>query len=96
MAAYMIVVDSEVHDREQADSLSLRIAELIEARGGKYLIRGTPTLSLGPGAPPASITVSEFETLDGLNTAFGQDEVIKLRLERREYVESVAFMVEGL
>ncbi|WP_419856327.1 DUF1330 domain-containing protein [Candidatus Poriferisodalis sp.] len=96
MAAYMIVVDSEVHDREQADSLSLRIAELIEARGGKYLIRGTPTLSLGPGAPPASITVSEFETLEDLKAAFGQDDVIKLRLERRASVESVAFMVEGL
>ena len=40
MAAYIVVIDTEVSDQEDIEGLSDRLVKVIEAHGGKYLVRG--------------------------------------------------------
>ena len=42
MAAYVVVLDYEIHDQQLYESVTSRIAELVEAHGGKYLARSAP------------------------------------------------------
>lgn len=96
MAAYFIVLDHEVLDQESVVGNAADIAALIESQGGRYLMRGAPAESLGPGPAPEKVTVCEFESVDAMKAALEREDVAELRMRRREISNSTTLIIEGI
>lgn len=96
MAAYIVVIDSEVTDQEDIEGLSDRLVEVIEAHGGKYLVRGGAIEARGGEMAPARIAISEFESSDKIRGMFDSAEFTELRELRRKSAASNVFIVEGV
>ena len=96
MAAYIVVIDTEVSDQEDIEGLSDRLVKVIEAHGGKYLVRGGDIEARGGELAPARIAISEFESSDQIRGMFDSSEFGELRELRRKSAASSVFIVEGV
>ena len=96
MAAYIVTLDHEVFDEEGMADCARGLAELVEANGGRYLMRGGPAESFGPAAAPTNVTISEFESADAIRELFARDDMNDLRMRRRGFVNSATFIIEGV
>ena len=63
MAAYVVVIElaDESSYAEQRD----RLAQKIEAQGGRYLVRGTPSEIAEGNLEPRRVAVIEYESVEG-------------------------------
>ena len=96
MTAYIVVLDYEILDEEGVADCARGLAELVEANGGKYLMRGGPAEAFGPAAAPANVTISEFESADAIRELFAREDMNELRMRRRDFVNSATFIIEGV
>ena len=96
MAAYIVVLEYEIFDEEEVAACAREIGKLVEANGGKYLMRGGPAEAFGRADAPAKVTISEFESADAIRELFGREDMIELRLRRREAANSTTLIVEGV
>ena len=99
MAAYVILYATEVIDEELHAEFRQRATALLEARGGRYLMRGRVAEIVG--GDPAShsrIAVMEFETAEQARewARYPQSpgEYAELRELRDRAANSIAFIVE--
>lgn len=96
MAAVVVVLDYEIHDQQLYESVTARIAELVEAHGGKYLARGAPAGSRGPGEIPAAVTVMELGSVEDVDALNGQRAMADLVEQRRKAANSVRLTIPGV
>ena len=65
MPAYVILHTTEILDEELHAEFRRRVGSLLEARGGKYLMRGNVSETIGGDTTgPARVAVMEFETTE--------------------------------
>ncbi len=65
MPAYVILHTSEILDEELHAEFRRRVGPLLEARGGKYLVRGNVSEVIGGNATGHTrVAVMEFETTE--------------------------------
>lgn len=96
MAAYIVVLDYEISDQEQLTACARGLAELVEAHGGKYVMRGGPAETFGPADAPVNVTISQFESADAIRELFARDDMNELRMRRRSFANSTTFILEGV
>ena len=65
MPAYVILHTTEILDEELHAEFRRRVGPMLEARGGKYLMRGNVSETIGEDMTgPARVAVMEFETTE--------------------------------
>ena len=63
MAGY-IIVDVEIKDEALFEEFAERIVDVVEAYGGKYLVRGGDTDHITGDWTPHRVVVMEFESVE--------------------------------
>ena len=96
MAAYFVILDSEIIDPEGLESISDSLAEMVRAHGGRYLVRGGPLEAKGGGLALQRMAVVEFESMDQVTALFEVDAFVELRAQRSKLADTSAFIVEGV
>ena len=94
--AYVIgeidVADAENYAKEY---LSRSQKPIITEGGGKFLSRGTKTISIR-GEPPKRIVMIAFENLDKAQAAFGSPAYTEALMYGEKYAKFRIYAVEGL
>ena len=94
MAAYVVVIElaDESSYAEQRD----RLAQKIEAQGGKYLVRGTPSEIAEGNLEARRVAVIEYENVEGARAMLSSAEYTELREIRAQSDAFVSVvLVEG-
>ena len=94
MAAYVVVIElaDESSYAEQRD----RLAQKIEAQGGKYLVHGTPSEIAEGNLEPKRVAVIEYENVEGAHAMLSSAEYTELREIRAQSDAFVSVvLVEG-
>lgn len=95
MAAYMIVL-AKVHDRERfLNDYATRAAQLIEAFGGRYLLRlpGAQVLE-GMLEPGQSVVISEWPDLAAAEKFWSSAEYAEVKRLREGICDAQVLLVE--
>lgn len=95
MPAYFVALDHAIHDQESLNRVASSIADVVNAHGGSYVVRGAPTEQLGPDTAPVAVTISQFDSADDIRAMLASEAMIELRGRRREVTECTTFIVEG-
>jgi uncharacterized protein (DUF1330 family) len=94
MRAYSIAV-IEVHDHEKyAAEYGPGALKLIEAVGGKVLVRGGKTM--GDNAPKGRVIVIEYPSLDAAEKLVASPEWLKMQAVGEKYAKITVYAVEGV
>ncbi|MXZ90398.1 MAG: DUF1330 domain-containing protein [Chloroflexi bacterium] len=94
---YYVVLDAAISDRPALEHLSQRLQAVQEANGGFDLVRGGTIHSINDGFPvPERITIVQFPSLADARILMGVPEFVALRMERHQYADTHAFVVEGV
>ena len=72
MPAYMVVL--ELADEQSYAAQRELLAERVQARGGRYLVRGAPAEVAEGGLEPRRVAVVEFENLESAQELIASDE----------------------
>ena len=94
MSAYVVVVElaDESSYAEQRD----RLAQKIEAQGGKYLVRGAPSEVAEGNLEPRRVAVIEYENVESARELLSSAEYAELREIRAQSDAFVSVvLVEG-
>lgn len=100
MSAYVILYATEILDEELHAEFRRRAGPLLEARGGKYVMRGNVSETIGEDASAHSrVAVMEFETTEQAQE-WARDpqppgEYAELRELRNRAARSVSLIVES-
>lgn len=94
MPVYMII-EIEIKDHEAYSQYVDRVQAVVEAHGGRYLVRGGTATSLSGDWHPERIIVIEFETHDQLQMCFASAEYRELAPLRERSTTSRAIVVDG-
>ena len=100
MAAYVILYTTEVTDEDLHAEFRKRVGPLLQAKGGKYLLRGDISEVIGGELTGHSrMAVMEFETVEQARDWAGysqlQGEYVALRELRDRAAKSISFIVES-
>lgn len=98
MAWYFIVdtyIDEE-RGRGEYDDYIRRVGPIVEAHGGKYLVRTEHISHLNEKRMPQRAIVIRFDTKEQLNRCFSSPEYRAIMSKRTESVDSRAIIAEGL
>jgi uncharacterized protein (DUF1330 family) len=94
MKAYSIAV-IEVHNHDKyATEYVPGALKLIEAAGGKVLVRGGKTI--GDNAPKGRVIVIEYSSLDAAEKLVASPEWLKMQAVAEKYATISAYAVEGV
>ena len=94
MSAY-IVVDLEITDPEKFQKYRELVSPLIEAYGGKYLVRGGKKEVLEGDWKPNRLVVLEFDSEADAMKFWNSDDYKPVKQLRLESANSNIVMVEG-
>ena len=82
MAAYVVVI--ELADESSYAEQRERLAQKIEAQGGRYLVRGTPSEIAEGNLEPRRVAVIEYESVEGARATLSSAEYTELREMRAQ------------
>ncbi len=94
MSAY-IIVDLDVTDPEKFAKYREQVSPLIEAYGGKYIVRGGEHEVIEGGWKPNRLVVLEFESTAAAKKFWDSDDYAPVKKLRHESAESNIVLVEG-
>ena len=94
MAVYMIV-EVQVRDPDIYLEYVQKVRSVVEAHGGRYLVRGGQVTPISSNWKPERIVIIEFESLGTVSRCFGSEEYKKLAPLRERSTSSKAIVVEG-
>ena len=95
MAAYLIS-DGDVTDPALFAEFAERILPVMDAHGGKYLVRGGATQVVGGDFTPHRLVVIEFESMERLQALIASPEYIELAEIRDRSSNSNTIIVDGV
>ena len=95
MAGYLIV-DSEITDQSLFEEFASGMKNLIEAQGGRYLVRGGATELVEGDRTPHRVVVVEFESMEQARTLVNSSEYVEIAALRSKSSVSTTFIVEGV
>ncbi len=99
MSAYVVLYVTEVTDEERHAEFRSQVVPLLEAKGGKHLMRGDVSeASDGETAAHRRIVVMEFPTVEQARAWAGpqsEPEYAALRELRDSSANTISFIVEG-
>ena len=98
MAWYFMVdtyIDGE-RGRGEYDDYIRQVRPIVEAHGGRYLVRTEQVSHLSGGRTPQRVIVIRFDTRGQLVSCFPSPEYRAIMSKRAESVDSRAVIAEGL
>ena len=95
MAAYLIS-DGEVTDAALFAEFAEGILPVMDAHGGKYLVRGGATQVVGGDFTPHRLVVIEFESMERLQALIASPEYIEMAEIRDKSSNSNTIIVDGV
>ena len=95
MAGYEIV-DGEVTDAEVFAEYLERIVGVVEAYGGKYLVRGGASEVTDGDWTPGRLVVIEFESIERVREYINSDEYQEIKEIRDRSSNTNVVIVEGV
>ena len=95
MAAYLIS-DGEVTDPDLFAEFAEGILPVMDAHGGKYLVRGGAAQVVGGDFTPHRLVVIEFESMERLQALIASPEYIELADVRDKSSNSNTIIVDGV
>ena len=95
MSAY-VIVEIDVHDPVGYEDYKKLASATIEARGGKYLVRGGKTEVLEGDWQPKRIVVLEFPSTDAAKEWLSCEEYREPRKLRHATAKTNMILVEGV
>jgi uncharacterized protein (DUF1330 family) len=95
MSAY-VIVDVEVKDFEKYQEYRKLAPAIVQAHGGKYLVRGNRIEVLEGDWTPRTIVVVEFESFERAKAWYESPEYVAIRSGRQENTVSKMILVDGV
>lgn len=95
MAGYLIV-DNEITDQDLFGEYASKIVGVMEAHGGKYLVRGGATQLVEGERTPHRVVVIEFESMERVQALVKSPEYLELADLRARSSITTTFIVEGV
>ena len=95
MAGYLIV-DNEITDQDLFGEYASKIVGVLEAHGGKYLVRGGATEVIHGDRMPHRVVIVEFESMERARACVNSPEYQALADLRSRSSTTTTFVVEGL
>ncbi len=95
MNAY-IIVEIDVHDPVGYEEYKKLAGPTVEARGGKYIVRGGKTEVLEGDWQPKRIVVLEFSSMDAAREWLNCEEYREPRKMRHRTARTNMILVEGV
>ena len=95
MSAY-VIVEIDVHDPVGYEDYKKLAGATIEARGGKYLVRGGKTEVLEGAWQPKRIVILEFASTDKAKEWLNCEEYAEPRKMRHRTAKTNMILVEGV
>ena len=87
---------SEERGRGEYDDYIRQVRPIVEAHGGKYLVRTEQVSHLSGERTPQRAIVIRFDTREQLDACFSSPEYGAIMSKRAESVDSRAIIAEGL
>ena len=95
MSAYLIY-DVEIHDPARYGEFMEKVKPLVEAFGGKYLVRGGAHEVLEGHWKPSRLVLFEFPDMDTARRLFTSEEYAPLKQLRQSCSTGHVVIVEGV
>ena len=95
MSVYMIV-EIKVEDEWLYAEYVEKVRAIVEAHGGRYLVRGGVVTPVSGGWNPERMIVVEFESTEQVRQCFNSPEYLELAPLREQSTVSRAILVDGL
>ena len=95
MSAYLIS-DGEVTDAALFAEFADGILPVMDAHGGKYLVRGGATQVVGGSWTPHRLVVIEFESMEKLQALIASPDYLRLAEIRDRSSNSNTIIVDGV
>ncbi|MCY4653862.1 MAG: DUF1330 domain-containing protein [Dehalococcoidia bacterium] len=95
MAGYLIV-DNQITDQDLFDEYASKIVGVMDAHGGKYLVRGGDTEVIEGDRIPHRVVVIEFESVERVRACVNSSEYLALADLRGRSSVTTTFIVEGV
>jgi uncharacterized protein (DUF1330 family) len=95
VSAY-VIVEIDVHDPVGYEDYKKRASETIQAKGGRYLVRGGKTEVLEGDWQPKRIVVLEFPSMDQAREWINCEEYSGPRKMRQRTARTNMILVEGM
>ncbi|MEA4815115.1 MAG: DUF1330 domain-containing protein [Oscillospiraceae bacterium] len=94
---YYFIIDTYIQGTEnkEYDEYITEVRPIVEAFGGKYLVRTNDVTSLNEKRCPQRIIVIEFPTKEALDRCFASEEYKAIMMKRVNSVDSRAIIVPG-
>jgi uncharacterized protein (DUF1330 family) len=96
MSAYYLVDVREIKDAAKMDDYRKRIGAVVEAFGGRYVVRGGPFQVLEGSYQPVFPVLLEFPSIDDARRWYDSEEYRELKQLRLCSTVSNAFLMEGV
>ena len=91
-----MIIDVAVEDESVYARYVERVAQVVEAHGGRYLARGGVVTPISGGWTPERVVLIEFGSLEQLKACFASPEYRELAPLREGSTRSRAIVVEGV
>ena len=95
MAGY-VIIDVEVTDEALFGEFAEKIVGLVDAQGGRYLVRGGAAEGITGGWTPGRVVVMEFDSLDAARGLIESDGYKELEDIRVRSMNTRMIIVEGV
>ena len=95
MSAY-VIVEIDVHDPVGYEEYKKRASATVEAKGGKYIVRGGKTEVLEGDWQPKRIVILEFPSMDKAKEWLNCKEYAGLRKMRHRTARTNMILIEGV
>ena len=86
----------DVRDPEGYRAYADAVPPLLEKYGGRFLVKGGPTLRLEGFAPQARIALVEFPDMETAQAFWNSDEYQAIAMIRNRTAVARAFLVDGI
>lgn len=97
--SWYFMVDTYINEergRSEYDDYIRRVKPIVEAHGGRYLVRTEQVSHLSGERTPQRAIVIRFDTREQLDTCFASPEYRAIMAKRAGSVDSRAIVAEGL
>jgi len=89
------ILDVDIHDPEKYREYMLKAAPLIEAVGGRYLVRGGKHTVLEGDWEPVRLVIVEFPSQEAMDSLYSSDAYKEAKAIRQSCSTTRAVSVEG-
>jgi uncharacterized protein (DUF1330 family) len=94
--AYYVIFDVTIHDLPKYQQYMAKIKPVIEAAGGRYLVRGGVHMVIEGDWRPTRLVIFEFPSLAAAQSFYGSPEYQTLKALRQEASSANIVGVEGV